>query len=198
MKIILLSFFVLLFSTQQSHCQATYNATIKKFQANYVASHEVVTAKDKKYFRFYGVDSRYTVKAGFEKILDTIGFTMKTSGAITQHYYKYGKLSFSVRDTMLHLYIYQSKDLMNNAQYKDYLFIPFTDLTTGDETYGSGRYLDFRMNDIQNNELMIDFNKSYNPYCAYATGYHCPVPPKENFLPIGIKAGEKVFGKAHM
>ena len=198
MKMFLLSFFVLLLSAQKGNCQTTYQSTVKTFQANYVATHEIVTAKDKKYFRFYAVDGQYNIKASFEKTMDTTGFTMKTSGATTQHYYKYGKLSFSIRDTLLHLYIYQSKDLMSNAQYKDYLFIPFTDLTTGDETYGSGRYLDFRMGDIKNNELTIDFNKAYNPYCAYATGYHCPIPPKENYLPVVIKAGEKTFGKAHL
>ena len=85
---------------------------------------------------------------------------------------------------------------MKTAEYKNYLFIPFTDLTTGDESYGSGRYMDFTTDSIQSNKLTLDFNKAYNPYCAYAIGFHCPLPPKENFLKVAIIAGEKVFGKA--
>ena len=54
-----------------------------------------------------------------------------------------------------------------------------------------------KMGDILNNMLVIDFNKAYNPYCAYATGYNCPIPPRENNLPIAINAGEMNFGKSH-
>jgi uncharacterized protein len=173
-----------------------YHQILKNFQADYVAHHEVVKGKDRKYFRFFPIDPSYSIKATFEKIADTIGFTMKTSGAVTKQYYKYGKVSFSLRDTLMELYLYQSKDLVKTDLYKDYLFIPFTDGTTGDESYGSGRYLDFTIGNITNNSLLIDFNKAYNPYCAYATGFHCPLPPKENFLKISIMAGEKVFGKS--
>jgi uncharacterized protein len=85
--------------------------------------------------------------------------------------------------------------LMGNDQYKNYLFLPFTDATTGIETYESGRYIDLQINDIKNNEVLIDFNKAYNPYCAYVSGvYNCPVPPKENHLIVAILAGEKIYG----
>ena len=80
---------------------------------------------------------------------------------------------------------------------KNYLFVPFTDLTSGGESYGGGRYLDFFMDDIKNNYLEVDFNKAYNPYCAYATGFNCPIPPAENDLPVSIIAGEKNFAKKH-
>jgi uncharacterized protein (DUF1684 family) len=167
-----------------------YNQNLKTFQANYVETHEVVKGKDRKYFRFFPVDSAYRIIARFEKIDDTIGFTMKTSGAVTKQYYRYGKLSFRLRDTLLELFMYQSRELMKTDAYKNYLFIPFTDITSGDESYGSGRYLDFTIGDIANNGLVIDFNKAYNPYCAYASGFHCPLPPKENFLKIRVIAGE--------
>ena len=86
---------------------------------------------------------------------------------------------------------------MQTEKYRNYLFVPFTDATTGDESYGSGRYLEFYIADIQNNTLQLDFNKAYNPYCAYAAGYKCPIPPRENNLPLAIKAGEKNFAKGH-
>ena len=195
MKII--CFVALFFWIQNSYSQQNYVAEIQAWQKNYVATHEVVKEKDKKYFRFFAIDSNYRVNAVFEKITDTVGFTMKTSGNSLQQYFKYGKLSFTINGTSLHLFVYQSKDLMKSKDYADYLFIPFTDLTTGDKTYGSGRYIDLTMPEITNNKVTIDFNKDYNPYCAYSEDYHCPIPPKENRLQVAINAGEMNFGKAH-
>jgi len=197
MKSFLITIFAISILAGTNYGQASYSAQLKKSQATYVSNHEVVTGKDKNYFRFFEVDSLYRVNASFERINDSIGFTMKTSSAVTRHYYKYGKLSFMLRDSLLHLTIYQSKDLMTKEKYKDYLLIPFTDVTTGDASYGSGRYLDFIIGDIHNNSLAIDFNKAYNPYCAYATGFNCPLPPKENNLGVSILAGEKAFAKMY-
>lgn len=174
-----------------------YVEQIKAYQKNYVKNHEVVEKKDKKYFHFFPINNVYSVECSFEKITDTIGFTMTTSASTLKHYYKYGRLDFMISGKEYLLFIYQGKDLMQDEKYKDYLFVPFTDATTGNESYGSGRYLEFYKQDIQNNLLQLDFNKAYNPYCAYAPGYKCPIPPKENRLPVAIKAGEMNFGKGH-
>jgi len=69
------------------------------------------------------------------------------------------------------------------------LFVPFTDVTSGHETYGAGRYLD--LDRTATGIYVVDFNTAYNPYCAYNPTYDCPVPPKENRLPVAIRAGEK-------
>lgn len=191
-------FIFVVFLFKQGFSQNTlYVDSIKAFQKNYVSTHEVVTKKDRKYFRFFPVDSKYNVQCSFEKITDTIGFNMNTSAKTLKHYYKYGRLEFKIADKILHLFVYQSKDLMQTEQYKDYLFVPFTDATSGDESYGSGRYLEFNIKDIKNNQVQLDFNKAYNPYCAYSPNYKCPIPPRENFLTIAIKAGEMNFGKGH-
>ena len=174
-----------------------YVESIKAYQKNYIDSHEVVKKKDAKYFHFFPISNQYNVACRFEKINDTTGFTMKTSANTLKHYFKYGSLHFNVSGTDCQLFVYQSKDLMKTEKYKDYLFVPFTDQTTGDESYGSGRYIEFFIQDIQNNILQLDFNKAYNPYCAYSAGYKCPIPPKENSLPVAIKAGEMNFGKSH-
>ncbi len=174
-----------------------YVSRIKAYQKKYVSTHEVVSKKNQKYFRFFPIDNQYNVSCIFERITDTVGFTMTTSAKTLKQYYKYGRLDFKISGTDCHLFVYQSKDLMQVEQYRDYLFVPFTDATTGDESYGSGRYLEFYKKDIQNNMLELDFNKAYNPYCAYSSGYKCPVPPKENRLLIAIKAGEMNFGKQH-
>ena len=67
--------------------------------------------------------------------------------------------------------------------------------TSALDTYGAGRYIDCTLADIHGDRMTLDFNKAYNPYCAYTTGYNCPVPPKDNDLPVAIQAGEKNYGK---
>ena len=192
--LLLLTFSLCNFTFAQEN---SYTRSIKAYQKNYVDSHEVVKKKDAKYFHFFPINNQYNVTCSFEKITDTAGFTMKTSANTLKHYFKYGRLDFNISGTDCHLFVYQSKDLMQTEKYKNYLFVPFMDLTSGDESYGSGRYLEFFSTDIQNNSLLLDFNKAYNPYCAYSSGYKCPIPPKENNLPVAIKAGEMNFGKAH-
>ena len=174
-----------------------YKKNVIAWQQKYVASHEVVKGKDKKYFRFFPIDPSFFVPAIFEKVIDTVGFPMRTSAGTEQHFFTYGTLKFMVKGIVCKLFVYQSEDLMKTPKYKDYLFVPFTDKTTGKESYASGRYLEFYSSDIQGTSLKLDFNGAYNPYCAYANGYHCPLPPKENNLPVAIKAGEMNFGKKH-
>jgi uncharacterized protein len=74
-----------------------------------------------------------------------------------------------------------------------YYSIWFTDLTTGDETYGVGRYLDFEYNPDTNFVYTIDFNLAYSPYCSYSSKYSCAIPTKEDHIDLAIKAGEKRF-----
>ena len=120
---------------------------------------------------------------------------MNTSSGMKKKYFQYGIVTFNLFDSVQHLYVYQSADLMKQEKYKDYLFIPFGDATSGFTSYGGGRYLDLVFSDIKDGKIILDFNKAYNPYCAYVTGYNCPIPPKENLLNIAIKAGEKNYGK---
>ena len=79
-------------------------------------------------------------------------------------------------------------------QYKNHLFFPFTDLTTGSITYGAGRYIDLTI-PKSGNTIVIDFNKAYNPFCAYSDGYSCPLVPADNNLDTEILAGVKFIGK---
>jgi len=79
--------------------------------------------------------------------------------------------------------------------YDERLFIPFRDQTSGKETYGAGRYLDLetRRDRTGNGKWILDFNRAYNPWCAYSNDYACPYTPPENWLKIKIRAGEKNF-----
>jgi hypothetical protein len=177
--------------------QPGYRTLMRDYQKKYVNEHEIVKGKDKRYFRFFPIDAAYKVHADFERIYDTVGFIMKTTGKKTPKYFRYGRLSFTLHDTLLHLTVYQGEDLKRTEKYKDYLFVPYTDRTSGEESYGGGKYIEFSTGDIRNNKIDLDFNKAYNPYCAYATGFNCPVPPRENDLDVAIRAGEKMFAKEH-
>ncbi|MCW3091108.1 MAG: hypothetical protein JWP81_2177 [Ferruginibacter sp.] len=174
---------------------SAYIDSINAYQKNYIDTHEIVKGEDRKYLDLFAPDSTYKVLADFEKINDLQGFGMPTSAKVMQRYYKYGKISFKIKGRLYELFVYQSKDLLLTKEYKNYLFIPFTDATNGVETYEGGKYLDLHTQDIINNKIVIDFNKAYNPYCCYTAGYNCPLPPKENTLKISINAGEKKYSK---
>jgi uncharacterized protein (DUF1684 family) len=73
------------------------------------------------------------------------------------------------------------------------LFVPFTDPTNGQQTYGAGRYLDVPLPPAETTELELDFNQAYSPYCAYNHDFSCPKPPAENRLTVPVVAGEQVF-----
>ena len=189
----------LAFFIQHAYAQIniTYLDSIQAYRSDYVQTHEVVGKEDRKFLQFFPIDPSYNVECRFEKYGDGSWFQMSTSGKMKQTYRKYGKLNFTIHDTILTLFIYQSQNLLNTADKKNILFIPFTDNTSGEECYGGGRYLDYIIEDIKNDRLIIDFNKAYNPYCAYTTGYNCPIPPNENNLPVSIRAGEKLYRKKH-
>ncbi len=175
-----------------------YPESLRKYQEQYVKNHGVVKEKDKNNIHFFPVNETYRVQAKFERINEAPWFKMETSGKEKKTYKTYGILYFSLYNTPLKLYVYQSQQLMSTEKYADYLFIPFTDSTNGEESYENGRYLDLSIADVENGRFIIDFNKAYNPYCAYISDvYNCPVPPKENNVPVKIKAGEMKYGKIH-
>jgi uncharacterized protein len=190
---ILLSF-SLCFASAQDH----YKDSLQEYLNAYVQDHEVVKGADKTFFRFYPIDKKFRVTAALFPPKDGKWFSMATSGKTPQIFRVYGILHFEIHDTLVTLNIYQSQNLMQTEQYKNLLFLPFTDESSGEETYASGRYIDLIMDDIKGNKVILDFNKAYNPYCAYVSGqYNCPIPPKENQLPVKIAAGEKTFGKEY-
>ena len=175
--------------------QNAYSDSLQSYIDGYVKDHEVVKGDDKKLIHFFPIDESYRVIADFEKAKDSKWFLLETSGHEKKMYRAYGTASFKLHDTLISLNLYQSQNLMADPQYKDYLVLMFTDETSGNESYEVGRYLDFTLGDIKNNRLVIDFNKAYNPYCAYTKGYNCPIPPKENNISMAIRAGEKKYDK---
>jgi uncharacterized protein (DUF1684 family) len=131
--------------------------------------------------------------AKVERFDQATHFLMKTTTDRLPEYSLYGKITFRHKGKKFSLNIYQNIELVKKPGYEKHLFIPFNDKTNGNETYGGGRFLD--ITETGSDTLVIDFNKGYNPYCAYNHKYSCPIPPESNSLKIKIKAGEKKWHK---
>lgn len=179
----------------------TYSDSLLQFRMSYKSEflkdeHSPLRAEDTSFLRFFSPDATFRVYAVFSPVKDTVGFDMITHSGQKRRYFVYGSLQFNLKDHFCRLYIYQCEKLKTKKGFEDYLFVPFKDQTNYTTTFGGGRYLDFKMNDIQQGVLELDFNKAYNPYCAYQNGYHCPIPPRENELFFKIEAGEMLFGRA--
>lgn len=147
-----------------------------------------LTKKDRKKFtglEFFPIDEAYYVTARFTKTENPSPFKMKTTTSRRPTYDKYGEATFDLNGQAFTLNIYQSHKLRETEEYKDYLFLPFTDLTNGEETYGGGRFIDLSI--PAGDSIVIDFNKAYNPYCAYNHNYSCPIPPAENDMDVKVK-----------
>lgn len=189
--------FLLLSSTLWA--QENKEQTSKEYQEELNASfkdslYSPLTDEDRQSFEgldFFPIDEKYTVKAKFVKAKRQKPFEMQTTTARKPKYIKFGELHFTMDGKELVLTVYKNIDLSKRKGFKDYLFLPFLDETNGIETYGGGRYLDMKI--PTSDKVIIDFNKAYNPYCAYNHEYSCPIVPLENELAIEVKAGVKKF-----
>lgn len=140
---------------------------------------------------FFPINEQFIVQAKFIRTPEEKAFKMKTTGTRLPEYVKYGELIFYINEKEFKLNLYQNIELTKKEGYADYLFLPFSDLTCGKQSYIGGRYIDMRI--PKGDTVTIDFNKAYNPYCAYNHKYSCPIVPLENDLEIEILAGVKKF-----
>ncbi len=199
-------FLLLFFATICLNLNAqSYKSEIKDFRADYkykFLEEERSPLKDKKdiaKIRFFKPDEKYRVECRFLKEKEPTPFDMATYSGEVRQYQKYGTLYFRLDGKSQTLAVYQSLKLMESEEHGDYLFIPFKDGTIKEDlTYEGGRYMDMKISDFETEFVTIDFNKCYNPWCAYADGYSCPVPPKENKLRVSIFAGEKMYAGARI
>jgi uncharacterized protein len=174
-------------------------SAVEKFQnelnAEYAdAKTSPLLPEDLKVFKsldFYPVNEKFFVVAQFIRTENEQPFEMKTSTDRKPVYVKYGEAHFNINGQFFKLNIYRNIELSKKEQYKDHLFLPFSDLTCGSESYIGGKYIDLKI--PQGDTIVIDFNTSYNPYCAYSPKYSCPKVPLENDLKIEIRAGVKKF-----
>ncbi len=155
-------------------------------------------ASDSIFLRYYDTKESNKVYCAFTAIQDQTILEIPTYNGQMKTYKKYGKISFTWDKKPVNLIAYQSvRTSPGGNKFSNYLFIPFKDKTTGDQTYAGGRYVEVFPEQIKDGHLILDLNKVYNPWCAYSDGYSCPIPPSENTLNVAITAGEKKFAKAH-
>ena len=136
---------------------------------------------------FFPIDDSLRIEAKFVRSLSAIPFQMKTTTNRLPTYEKYGEAHFIIEGKKMKLSIFQSHSLREKEEYKNHLFLPFTDLSNGEESYIGGRFIDLKI--PEGDIIIIDFNKAYNPYCAYSADYSCPIPPEENYLDAKVLAG---------
>ena len=138
--------------------------------------------------KWYPLDPKWRVPARLDREAPGTGqqVQLQTSVGDLREMSVYGTLVFEIDGQEHRLTAFQ---LVPPHPDWDELFVPFKDATTGKETYGAGRYLDIPRHD--GDEYTLDFNKAYNPSCAYSPRYNCPYPPPQNRLTVAVEAGEK-------
>jgi len=136
--------------------------------------------------RFYPYDPDYRFRAMIEPVSPPEPLKMAASDGSVRPAHKVGKVSLTFPGGKATLSLYQLDDIA--SRYPDYLFLPFRDAGSGTETYGAGRYVEIEK--LPGGVVEIDFNRAYNPDCAYGITAQCPITPPENTLPFKIAAGE--------
>lgn len=200
MRLFSLFLFLLFFATGSAQ-NSDKLSSVHQFQENLNASFQdpeesPLKEEDRKDFEtldFFPVDTTFSVVAEFVRTPYETPFEMPTTTERKPVYVKYGEVYFSLQGKEYKLNLYQNQELIKKPEYEDYLFAPFTDLTNGISSYAGGRYIDLRI--PESKTVVIDFNKAYNPYCAYNGKYSCPIPPAENHLDLKITAGVMNFKK---
>ncbi len=141
---------------------------------------------------YFPPDPAYRLRVRLVKEPQPEPVTLATSKGVPRPMVRHGHFEFEIGGERQRLYAYKSAPQPGHHHEDASLFVPFRDATSGKESYGAARYLDLE-EDRRGDEYVLDFNLAYNPYCAYSDDYVCPFPPKENWLTVAIRAGEKAF-----
>ena len=140
---------------------------------------------------YFPINEEYRVPAALKPIASTQVLEMSTSTGQRRQMRRVGSLAFTLKGQPLTLTAFV--DASENDMRR--LFVPFGDLTNGSETYQGGRYLD--LDRTASGVYDLDFNRAYHPFCLFNSGYDCPVPPRENRLPLPVRAGERLAPGTH-
>ncbi len=140
--------------------------------------------------KYFSANEDFVIEAQYEPMVKSDSVIMPTSSGKLKYFVKAARVSFDVDGARYQLFLYKPASA---AEGHRSLFLPFYDLTNGTETYGGGRYMDLEAPDSGKTILKLDFNKSYNPWCAYSDGFNCPIPPEDNRLTLSVWAGEKMY-----
>lgn len=190
--LLLIPLFCHCYSYSQQYIDSILSLRASKMGEMIDTNHHILTEEEIKHFQglsYFNVDSTFRIQATFTK---SIGkkFKMRTSTERKPIYRPFGYVEFQLNGTTHRLTVFQYIALKRKKAYKNYLFLPLKDATSGNESYAGGRYLDLSI--PTTSTVILDFNQLYNPYCVYSYRYSCPIPPEENTLLVPITAGEKV------
>jgi uncharacterized protein len=159
------------------------------FLKNAESSPFATLTEEFKELKYYKPDLTYRINATLTPIKDKKVLILSTSDGKEQKYLEYAHATFNLDGVNCKLLILE---VMEMGPQRGKLFLAFADETGGKETYGGGRYLDIKKVPAATS-VVLDFNKAYNPYCAYNDSYSCPFPPSENVLKVAIYAGEMSY-----
>ncbi|MFK8056017.1 MAG: DUF1684 domain-containing protein [Saprospiraceae bacterium] len=185
--VLVLTLFVSLATYAQPAAWTTYTDSVK--HAWGAPSSKLLTPEqqvDFKGVKYMPYDSTYCLAVEYVPIKNADTILVATTRKTTSRYLPWATVSFVLHDTPCALTVYRGLDPWSEM---DLYFVMFNDLTNGDSSYGGGRYLELHHVDETGGTAILDFNFSYNPYCAYADRYSCPIPPKENRLEVEVNAG---------
>lgn len=134
---------------------------------------------------FFDYDPEWKIKGKFEEIEGSAKtFTLMMTDSTFEQMEVAGMFHLDIKGAHVDLYLFDEGET---------LLLPFVDETAIDLTYGGGRYINVDKADFQEGVLEVDFNDAHNFYCAYSESYICPIPPKENSIPLRVEAGEKKY-----
>lgn len=194
MKYILTFIFLACFTTAkaQSYIQETQKYQ-SDYRAEYLGKESPFTKDEKKKFKqtsYFPIQEKYRVEVEYKELSTKDTLIFMTSKGSEVSYIRFAELTFTIDNNTYSLFAYQNVRMSQKPDYTGWLFLPFKDLTSGESTYGGGRYLDFSI--PKEEKVYIDFNKSYHPYCAYSDRFYCPLVPQENWLNVAIEAGVRL------
>jgi uncharacterized protein (DUF1684 family) len=185
----------ILYSFQSDGSDSGYIEQIKKERKDHehyfkTSAQSPITDKENfKGLNYFEPDPKYKVIADLIPIESKKVVILRTNDGKEQRYIEYAYADFKLNDVQNRLLILEGIDM---GPIRGKLFVAFGDETSTVESYGAGRYLD--VNKVPGSStIVLDFNKAYNPFCAYNSTYSCPFPPPENLLKIPIRAGEKSY-----
>jgi uncharacterized protein len=135
---------------------------------------------------YFAPDAAYRVRAVLERRETPAEAYLRTNRDNQAVMRDLGELTFRLGRRALRLRVFHAGEGVGTS-----VFVPFRDLTSGRQSYGPGRYVTLELNEADRYEL--DFNRAFNPYCAYTDEFECPFPPAENDLPVAVRAGERVW-----
>lgn len=187
---------VIFYSFSGGDTFAEYNQQLQKERKDkndfMRSSHESPFVSMKEKFdslKYFPADRKYRIDASLEPIQNKKIVTLPASDGAEAQYKEYAYATFSLDGVDCKLLILE---IFESGPTSGTLFLAFADETSANETYGAGRYLEVKKVPGATS-ITLDFNKAYNPYCAYVDNFSCPFPPKENVLKVAIRAGERKY-----